>query len=173
MILADDKSGMPAAVRWIDRAVEDIGRWSAWTVFALVCVMAGNVLLRYAFNTGSVWAQELEWHLMAPICLFGMSYALAHGEHVRVDVLFADYSPKKKLLVEIVSASLGLLVCVAVVWLSRNYVAQSFGQNEGSANPGGIPWRWALKALILIGFAVLGAQYAALIARFWIRYRAA
>ena len=49
--------------------------------------MGGNVLLRYVFNTGSVWSQELEWHLMAPICLFGMSYALRHGEHVRVDVL--------------------------------------------------------------------------------------
>ncbi|MFM7345820.1 MAG: TRAP transporter small permease subunit [Tagaea sp.] len=173
MILADDKDGMPAAVRWIDRAVEEIGRWSAWAVFALVCVMAGNVLLRYVFNTGSVWAQELEWHLMAPICLFGMSYALAHGEHVRVDVLFAAYSPKKKLLVEIVSALLGLAVCVAVVWLSRRYVGQSFGQSEGSANPGGIPFRWALKSLIPIGFAVLGAQYAALAARFWIRYRTA
>jgi TRAP-type mannitol/chloroaromatic compound transport system permease small subunit len=171
LILADDKDGMPAAVRWIDRAVEDIGRWSAWAAFALVCVMAGNVLLRYVFNTGSVWAQELEWHLMAPICLFGMSYALAHGEHVRVDVLFAKYSAKKKLMVEIVSALLGLAVCVAVVWLSRRYVGQSFGQNEGSVNPGGIPFRWALKSLIPIGFAVLGAQYAALAARFWIRYR--
>jgi len=172
VILVEDKAGMPAAVRWIDRTVEDIGRWSAWAAFALVCVMAGNVLLRYAFNTGSVWAQELEWHLMSPICLFGMSYALAHGEHVRVDVLFAKYAPKTKLAVEIVSATLGLLVCVAVVWLSRNYVAQSFGQNEASANPGGIPWRWALKGLIPIGFAVLGAQYAALIARYWIRFRA-
>ena len=171
MILADDKDGMPAAVRWIDRAIEDIGRYSAWATFALVCVMAGNVLLRYVFNTGSVWAQELEWHLMAPICLFGMSYALAHGEHVRVDVLFAKYSPRKKLAIEIVSALLGLAVCVIVVWLSRNYVAQSFGQNEASANPGGIPWRWALKGLIPAGFVVLGAQYAALAARFWIRFR--
>ena len=51
---------------------------------------ARNVLLRYGFSLGSIWAQELEWHLMAPICLFGMSYALRHGEHVRVDVLFAS-----------------------------------------------------------------------------------
>lgn len=173
MILADDKDGMPAAVRWIDQAVETIGRWSAWTSFVLVCVMAANVLLRYGFSAGTVWAQELEWHLMGPIALFGMSYALAHGEHVRVDVLFAKYTPKTKLAIEIVSAILGLLVCAAVVWLSFGYVAQSFAQNETSANPGGIPWRWALKGLIPAGFAVLGAQYAALIARYWIRYRAA
>ena len=41
---------------------------------------------------------------MAPICLFGMSYALRHGEHVRVDVLFACFSPRTKTLVELISA---------------------------------------------------------------------
>lgn len=171
MILAEQTHGMPRLVRSLDGLVEAIGRASAWTTFVLVCTMAGNVLLRYGFNTGSVWAQELEWHLMAPICLFGMSYALAHGEHVRVDVLFADFAPRTKLLVEIVSAVLGFLVCVAVIWLSWGYVAQSFGQSEASANPGGIPFRWALKAMIPIGFAVLLLQYFSLALRYAIQLR--
>ena len=76
----------------IDDFIDRVGRITAWSSFALALVMGGNVLLRYAFNTGSVWSQELEWHLMSPICLFGMSYALRHGEHVRVDVLFASFS---------------------------------------------------------------------------------
>ena len=78
----------------IDTFIDAIGRITAWSSFALAAVMGGNVLLRYAFHTGTVWSQELEWHLMAPICLFGMSYALRHGEHVRVDVLFASFSPR-------------------------------------------------------------------------------
>ena len=76
----------------IDNFIDVVGRITAWSSFALALVMGGNVLLRYGFNTGSVWSQELEWHLMSPICLFGMSYALRHGEHVRVDVLFASFS---------------------------------------------------------------------------------
>ena len=56
--------------------------------------MAVNVLLRYAFSIGSVWSQELEWHLLAPLVLFGMTYALQQGEHVRVDVFYARYSPR-------------------------------------------------------------------------------
>jgi TRAP-type mannitol/chloroaromatic compound transport system permease small subunit len=173
MRLVDATAGMPPAVRAADRLVEEIGRWSAWTTFVLVCVMAGNVLARYAFNTGSVWAQELEWHLQAPICLFGMSYALAHGEHVRVDVLFAKFAPRTKLLVEIVSAAAGAAFCFIVIWLCWGYVAQSFGQSEASANPGGIPYRWALKGLIPLGFAVLLVQYAALLARYVIQRRTA
>ena len=76
----------------IDAFIDLVGRITAWSSFALALVMGGNVLLRYVFHTGSVWSQELEWHLMSPICLFGMSYALRHGEHVRVDVLFAGFS---------------------------------------------------------------------------------
>ena len=70
----------------IDTFIDAVGRITAWSSFALALVMGTNVLLRYGFSTGSVWAQELKWHLMSPICLFGMSYALRHGEHVRVDV---------------------------------------------------------------------------------------
>ena len=80
----------------IDTFIDAVGRITAWSSFALAAVMGGNVLLRYVFHTGTVWSQELEWHLMAPICLFGMSYALRHGEHVRVDVLFASFSQRSQ-----------------------------------------------------------------------------
>ena len=62
------------------------------------------MLLRYGFSIGSIWMQELEWHIMVPICLFGMSYALLHGEHVRVDVLFQYFSPRNKQLVDVITA---------------------------------------------------------------------
>jgi TRAP-type mannitol/chloroaromatic compound transport system permease small subunit len=142
----------------IDDFIDLVGRITAWSSFALALVMGGNVLLRYVFNTGSVWSQELEWHLMSPICLFGMSYALRHGEHVRVDVLYASFSERNKQLVQIVTALISIAVCAIVVWLSWSYVAYSWNIGEGSANPGGIPARYALKALIPLGFALLLLQ---------------
>ena len=123
----------------IDTFIDAVGRVTAWSSFALAAVMGGNVLLRYVFHTGTVWSQELEWHLMAPICLFGMSYALRHGEHVRVDVLFASFSPRSKDFVELVSSLLLMAISLIVIWLSISYVMQSWSVGEGSANPGGIP----------------------------------
>jgi TRAP-type mannitol/chloroaromatic compound transport system permease small subunit len=143
---------------WIDAFIDNVGRITAWSSFALALVMGGNVLLRYVFHTGTVWSQELEWHLMAPICLFGMSYALRHGEHVRVDVLYASFSPKTKDFVEIVSALLAMAISAIVIRLSISYVMQSWSMGEGSANPGGIPARYLLKALIPVGFALFFAQ---------------
>jgi TRAP-type mannitol/chloroaromatic compound transport system permease small subunit len=157
----------------IDVFVDRVGQLSAVAVAALVVVMSANVLLRYGFSLGSVWAQELEWHLMSPIALIGAAYALRHGEHVRVDVLYAGFSERNKALVDVFAGVCGIVVCVLVILLAWRYVGVSFGQNEGSANPGGIPYRWALKALIPVGFALLLAQFTAETLRAVARLRAA
>lgn len=145
----------------IDEIVDRIGQLSAIAVAALVLVMAGNVLLRYGFSLGSVWAQELEWHLMSPIALIGAAYALRHGEHVRVDVLYAGFGERAKAMVDLLAGIAGAAICVLVIQLSWRYVMQSYGQEEGSANPGGIPMRYLLKAFIPAGFALLLLQFVA------------
>jgi len=149
------------AARHIGRAAEAAGMLAGLAVLALVLVMSANVLLRYGFALGAVWAQELEWHLMAPIALFGMVWTLRRGEHVRVDVFYERFPPRVKALADLAAGLLGLVVACAIVWLSWRYVGQSFAQGEGSANPGGIPYRWALKGLIPAGFAMLALQYIA------------
>ena len=155
----------------IDTFIDAVGRITAWSSFALALVMGGNVLLRYGFNTGSVWSQELEWHLMSPICLFGMSYALRHGEHVRVDVLFASFSQRNKYLVEIISAVLAMAISLIIIKLSWAYVMQSWSIGEGTANPGGISARYLLKALIPIGFALLFLQSLAQAIQYFLAWR--
>jgi TRAP-type mannitol/chloroaromatic compound transport system permease small subunit len=142
----------------IDRGVDVVGSVFAWTSFALVLVMASNVLLRYVFAKGSVWAQELEWHLLVPICLIGMSFALRHGDHVRVDIFFARYPERLKLIIEVIGSLAFLAVALLIIWLSWRYVGQSFRQDEGSANPGGIPYRYMLKAFIPLGFGIFALQ---------------
>lgn len=142
----------------IERAIDALGRATSWLALVIVALMAVNVLLRYLFSYGSVWSQELEWHLLAPLILFGMSYALLHGEHVRVDVLYARFSPAARLRIDVVAALLGIAISVAIIWLSLKYVQQAWAIDEKSPDPGGLPYRWALKALIPIGFAFMALQ---------------
>ena len=142
----------------IDNFIDLVGRITAWSSFALALVMGGNVLLHYVFNTGSVWSQELEWSLMSPICLFGMSYALRHGEHVRVDVLYASFTERNKQFVQVITALILMAICAIIIWLSWSYVAYSWNIGEGSPNPGGIPARYILKGMIPLGFALMFLQ---------------
>ena len=142
----------------IERFVDVIGAATSWIALVIVALMATNVLLRYLFSAGTVWAQELEWHLLVPLILFGMSYALRHGEHVRVDILYARFSDRTKVYVDLLSALLCFALSVLVIWFSLHYVEQSYVIGEQSQDPGGLPYRFLLKALIPTGFALLLAQ---------------
>ena len=142
----------------IDDFIDFVGRITSWISLVLALVMGANVLLRYGFSYGRIWAQELEWHLLVPLVLLGMSYALRHGEHVRVDILFATFSPRTKQMIELISAILGMLFSLLVIWLSLAYVYQSWSIDEGTANPGGIDYRYVIKAVIPVGFGLLFLQ---------------
>lgn len=155
------RTGAPAADgarARIERFVDVLGEWTSWIALAIVGLMATNVLARYLFSAGTVWSQELEWHLLVPLVLFGMSYSMRHGEHVRVDILYAKFPDRAKVIVDLVSALLCVALSVLVIWFSLHYVQQSYVIDEGSPDPGGIPHRYFIKSLIPIGFAVLLAQ---------------
>ena len=145
----------------VDRSIDRIGRTAAWLTLAIVALMAANVLLRYAFSIGSVWSQELEWHLLAPLVLLGMTYALGKGEHVRVDIFYARYPPRGQAAVDLLAAVLAVALGVLVIRYSIPYVQQSLSIGEISSDPGGLTQRWLLKALIPLGFALFAVQAAA------------
>ena len=157
----------------IDRWVDAVGRAASWLTLAIVVLMAANVLLRYTFSIGSVWSQELEWHLLAPMVLAGMTYALGQGEHVRVDVLYAKYPPRAQAAVDVLSALLAVAFALLVIRYSLPYLMQSWSIGEISSDPGGLPYRWALKALIPLGFALFALQAAAQGVAAWRRFSGA
>jgi TRAP-type mannitol/chloroaromatic compound transport system permease small subunit len=150
---------------FIESFIDRIGALTAWIALAMIGLVATNVLLRYSFSYGSVWAQELEWHLLAALILLGMAYALQRGENVRVDLFYARYSPAGKRLVDVVSALLLIAVSLGFIWLSLGYVEQSRSINEASPDPGGIPLRWLVKSLIPLGYGLLLLQQLAQLLR--------
>jgi TRAP-type mannitol/chloroaromatic compound transport system permease small subunit len=142
----------------IDQFIDLVGRIISWLALAVALVMGTNVFLRYGLSIGFIWAQELEWHLLVPLTLVGMSYALRHGEHVRVDVLFTHFNDRTKIAINALSAVLAMIFSALVILLSINFVEQSWAMNEGSPNPGGLGALYLMKAMVPIGFLLLFLQ---------------
>ena len=142
----------------IESVIDLFGKVASWLTLSIVLLIVINVILRYSMSLGSVWAQELEWHLLAAMILFGISFSLLRGDNVRVDLFYTNYTPQKKYIVDLVSAILTIIIAVFFVKLSINYVGQSFSIGEKSPDPGGIPMRWLVKSLIPIGFSLLALQ---------------
>ncbi len=143
--------------------VRHIGNLSAWLGLALVAVVSFNVLGRYLAGIGSVALQETEWHLMAAAAMMGMSYGLNQGGEVRVDIFYEKMSPRTQAIVDVVSTLLLLGVSVVIGWLSLAYVQSSYGIDEGSPDPGGLPYRYLLKAVMPVAFSLLALQALAML----------
>jgi TRAP-type mannitol/chloroaromatic compound transport system permease small subunit len=124
-------------------------------MLALVLLMSIDVILRYLFSIGSVATQEPEWHLMSPIVLIGMAYALLRDGHLRVDLIYVKLPERARLVVNLIGSLIGMVFSALVIWLAWKYVLQSYAIDEGSPDPGGLPHRFLLKAFIPLGFALL------------------
>jgi TRAP-type mannitol/chloroaromatic compound transport system permease small subunit len=142
----------------LDWFIDRLGRITSWTAFAIVAVMAYNVLLRYFFRTGSVALQEMEWHIMAFLVLICMCYTTLKDGHVQVDILFARFPERAKRIVTLISATLMVIIAAILLKLCIPYVMQSWSIGESSPDPGGLPNRWMLKALMPAGFTLLLLQ---------------
>jgi TRAP-type mannitol/chloroaromatic compound transport system permease small subunit len=79
---------MKNLIRLIDTLNESLGRWISWLALAMVLVMGLIVVLRYAFQVGSIALQESVMYLNALIFTFGAAYTLKQQGHVRVDVFY-------------------------------------------------------------------------------------
>jgi len=156
----DATSSGPAAsaADAIDSFIDWVGRGTAWICLLIVLVVATNVILRYLFRIGPMSLQELEWHLMSPIALIGMSYALRHNDHVRVDIFYDGFSPRLRRIIDLMAAIMMVVISVIIVKLSINFVYQAYSIGEGSPDPGGLPYRFLLRAFIPLGFILLAMQ---------------
>jgi TRAP-type mannitol/chloroaromatic compound transport system permease small subunit len=144
---------------WIDTLNAWVGRAVAWVTLLVVVVVFSDVVMRYAFNTSYVFTQELEWHLFSVIFLIGAGYTLLKDGHVRVDIIYQRFGEKGRAWINLVGVLLFLLPgCFLVITTSLNFVQMSFAVLEGSSDPGGIPYRFILKACIPVGFALMTLQ---------------
>lgn len=150
----------------LDAIVDWTGRATAWLTLVLVLLIAGEVLARYAFSLGSVALQELEWHLLAVIGLWGIAYTQKEEGHVRVDVLYQYFSPRTKLWLELLSALFLMFpIALYIAYLSLGFVEQAYKIGEISPDPGGLTHRWILKSFITTGFLLLAIQSVAIALR--------
>jgi len=85
-----------------------------------------------------------------------------------VDVLHERFSPTAQAWVEFYGILLFLLpFVILVVVYSIPFVTTSFALSEISNAPGGLPFRWLIKAMLPLGFALLGLAAVSRLTRVW------
>ncbi len=159
-----------ALSRGIDALNERVGRAVSWLALAMVLFGAWNALARYAgkyigTDLSSNGFIEAQWYMFSLLFLLGAGYTLKQDAHVRVDVLYGRLGPRGKAWIDVCGTLLLLLpFCIFGVWVSWEWVLNSWTEREVSPDPGGLP-RYPLKAMVPLAFTLLGLQGVSMFAR--------
>jgi TRAP-type mannitol/chloroaromatic compound transport system permease small subunit len=146
-------------VRLIDGLNNRVGQFISWLSTLLVAIVCYDVFTRYFLRSSSVAVQEMEWHIFAVLFLIGAAYTLKEEAHVRVDVFYTTLSPRGKAIIDLFGSLVFLIpFSLLVIWTSITFISMSYMIQETSPDPGGLPYRYLLKAMIPAGFILVLLQ---------------
>ena len=136
-----------------------IGELFSWLLLCMVLLTCLIVILRYLFNIGFIWMQELVRFFYAAVFMLCAAYTLVENAHVRVDIFYSKMSEKNKNLVNILGSIFFLIpVCSITFFYSFSYVINSWMQLEGSLEERGLHAVFIMKTFIWLFSFMLFAQ---------------
>ncbi len=152
---------MPKAVkiyvRYVDAMNTVVGKFSMYLVFVMMGILLFESLSRFFFDRPHIWVVEMAQFTMAAYYLLGGGYSMILKGHVRMDLLYGRWSPKRRALVDIITAF--FLIFYLVVLLYGGISSIEYAVKYGQVNY--TPWAPPLapiKIIMTIGIFLMLLQ---------------
>lgn len=115
-----------------------------------------QVVLRYLFNAGLIWALEATVYLFAWLILLGIAYGVRVHAHIGVDIVVKALPGATRRIVGLTAVGLSLLYTGIMLYGSWRYVERLHRLGTEAED---IPVeRWILTIVLPIGFLLLGVR---------------
>jgi TRAP-type mannitol/chloroaromatic compound transport system permease small subunit len=143
----------------IDKINERVGQIAKWLVVILTGVLVYDVFLRYIFNAPTIWAFDIGYMLGGSFFTLGMGYTLLHNAHVRIDIFYSKFSPKKQAIIDIILSLIVFFPAFGLLFFQLiPYVYRSWAEGERSLESFWRPPIYPFKTVLLISVAFLLLQ---------------
>lgn len=156
----------------INHFSEYLGKFAAILFILLLLNVFYDVIMRYLFNDVSIGMQELEWHLYSAIFMLAIPYTLYKDGHVRVDIIYDNLTLRQQAWIDLFG-TLFLLIpfTILVAKYGIDFTLESYELGERSGDPGGLLYRWIIKAVIPFAFIAISISGLGLILKSFIALR--
>ena len=148
---------MPRLLTAIDALSQWSGKAFSLLLLAVVGTIAIEVVMRYAFNAPTIWAQETMQYLCGVTYVMGGAFALYAGAHVRVEALYERLSRRNQALLDVITFPFFLLFCGGLFWIGLQFAGDSVALMERTST-GWAPPIWPVKLTIPIGSLLMLLQ---------------
>ncbi|SLN22816.1 Tripartite ATP-independent periplasmic transporters, DctQ component [Roseovarius litorisediminis] len=132
-------------------AGEFVSYWAVIAVFAYYF----EVVARYVFNSPSIWVHEGMFLMFGMQYLIAGAYAAMTDAHVKVDVFYADWSPLRKAVVDLLTSVFffifaGTLLVTGWIFAMDATVVHEVSFSEWTIAYWPFKWAIAIGAVLLI-----------------------
>lgn len=129
-------------------------------LFALMFLVAADVLMRYLFNSPVVWAYEvISNYLMPGLFFLAASHTLKAHSHVSVDILHNYVNRQVRYLFEALGSIAATPVFSLITFVSAQDTLENFRTGAVSASGLALP-TWPVSLLLPLGFGLLSIRLA-------------
>ncbi len=144
-------------------AIDYLSAWSgkliAWIVIPNVLALVYEFVARYLLGSPTIWSYEITYFLYGTHFLLGAAYTLFMKSHIRIDIFYQRFSPRRTALVDTIGYVVFFFPVMAVlIYGGVEFTLQSFEMGERS---GLSPWRpllYPYKGVVLLGLVLLFLQ---------------
>jgi len=141
-------------VKAIDLSSDVVAKYACWVILALMSFTFYDVVMRYFFNSPTIWAYELVGLLFGPLWLLVGAYLLTHNEHVRMDIFYRRLAPRKQAIIDLITYSLFLIYAILILVYGWDYFMNSFMRGDQSRTIWH-PYLWPFKLFIPVGVGLM------------------
>lgn len=145
-----------AYVKYTDTLCWWIGRFAMYLIFVMIAILLYSAVSK-SFSVPAIWTLEFSQFLMVAYFILGGPYSMQLGEHVRMDLLYAEWSDKTRYRIECMTIFC-LLVYISILLygsVSSTLYAIEFGERNYSAWR---PYMWPIKVIITVGIFLMLLQ---------------
>ena len=121
----------------IDFIAEMMGRFGWLLILYLMVFGVTDVFLRYVLNAPSLWISTSLQIAMVLLACVGGIYALNDNAFVKLDLFYANFSPKKKAVCDIITVVFTILFLGVLIW--KGYQAAKMSVMLNQHTPTSIP----------------------------------
>ncbi len=134
-----------------------VGRLAMLLIFVMMGILLFSSGSRTFFNTSHIWTVEMAQFIMTGYYLLGGAYSMQLNSHVRMDLLYGQWSPKTQAAVDAVTVFFLVfyLVVLLIGGISSTEYALAYDQRNYSA--------WApplapIKIVMCVGIVLMLLQ---------------
>lgn len=128
---------------------------------ALICLLLVSttalvfmdVVMRFGFNKGFLWSQELTLYMSAWFVLIGASYGLKVGSHIGMDAFVKMFRPLIRRILTAIGCVLGLTYCLLILYGSFIYLQKIKRIGIGLEDIPQFP-AWIAQGVMVVGFGM-------------------